>query len=110
MRGRYPLIYGDRVGVEIPLEHDAVPLARLEGVGAVQHHVLHRPVLDDGRHLQPLQLDRAHSYREKVIYLIRVCQNKVALLDQRSGEDIFKNLNSNCSHLVEQESAALASI
>ena len=87
MRGRYPLIYGDRVGVEIPLEHDAVPLARLEGVGAVQHHVLHRPVLDDGRHLQPLQLDRAHSYREKVIYLIRVCQNKVALLDQRSGED-----------------------
>ena len=61
MRGWYPLVDGDSVGVEIPLEHDAVPLPRLEGVGAVQHHVLHRPVLDDGRHLQPVQPDRAHS-------------------------------------------------
>ena len=61
MGGWYPLVDGDSVGVEIPLEHDAVPLPRLEGVGAVQHHVLHCPVLDNGRHLQPVQLDPAHS-------------------------------------------------
>ena len=75
VRGWDPLVDGDSAGVEVPapgecylaaggaelsspLEHDALPLPGPERVGAVQHHVLQRPVLDDGRHHQPLQSHR----------------------------------------------------
>ena len=76
VRGRDPLVDGDSAGVEVPaervllssyrcgvtiyspLEHDALPLPGPERVGAVQHHVLQGPVLDDGRHHQPVQSHR----------------------------------------------------
>ena len=57
MGGRDPLVDGDRLGVEIPLEDDPVPLPGTEAVGTVQHHVVPRPVLNDLRHNQGVQFD-----------------------------------------------------
>ena len=73
VRGRDPLVDGDSVGVQIPLEHDPVPLPRLQGVGAVQHHVIHCPVLNDSWHIQPVQLSRANSCKRDENISVCMC-------------------------------------
>ena len=58
MRGGDPLVDGDSLGVEIPLENYPVPLTRAQAVGTIQHHVVPGPVLNDLRHYQGVQFDR----------------------------------------------------
>ena len=47
MRGRDPLIYGNCLGVEIPLEYDSISFSGIEMIGTVQDHVVQGSVLDE---------------------------------------------------------------
>ena len=59
--GGDPLVDGDSVGVEVPLEDDPVPLPGAEAVRTVQHDVLQSPVTHDGRHEERVQSDGRHG-------------------------------------------------